>query len=232
MFESSDETKVVHGRVMVGAFETVLVNNAHKRELCLTENCLDFHPSNVTKSLDVKIQSKPWPRKEEEKETEYFCRNLYYPHKGSPSHLKESQNGNQSVIEDDANLMPKTYVICQFVLVDTPSSPVQLNPNDASITVRRFYRPGLFRMPQPSLVDGGQPLSRLRIETCIPRNKWWSPGPREAVALISAPLGAANARSALTSTTFGFLPWALRCGEQMKKAVFLPWKSEGNWHFV
>nr|GMC69559.1 DNA (cytosine-5)-methyltransferase 1-like [Ipomoea batatas] len=50
----------------------------------------------------------------------------------SPSHFEESQNGNQSVIEDDANLMPKTYVICQFVLVDTPSSPVKLNPNDKS----------------------------------------------------------------------------------------------------
>nr|GMC69553.1 DNA (cytosine-5)-methyltransferase 1B-like [Ipomoea batatas] len=272
----------------------------------------------------------------------------------SPSHFEESQNGNQSVIEDDANLMPKTYVICQFVSVDTPSSPVQLNPNDiywsektktvpvtvvkgkcAVWTKKDFvcmdfpymneytffceyvvadpdHRPklqlgravrvkkaypltqtgilhcfwhrilvifddtlvailGLLKMgrtnvgkvesfivnllicevnrgftvpecvlfflgfsyfagmamtvPRPSLVDGGQPLSCLRIETCIPRNKWWSPGPREAVALILAPLGAANARSALTSTTFGFLPWALRYGEQMKKAVFLPWKS-------
>nr|GLL21883.1 DNA (cytosine-5)-methyltransferase 1-like [Ipomoea trifida] len=37
---------------MVGAFETVLGNNTHKKELCLTEDCLDFHPSNVTKSLD------------------------------------------------------------------------------------------------------------------------------------------------------------------------------------
>nr|GMC73985.1 DNA (cytosine-5)-methyltransferase 1-like [Ipomoea batatas] len=131
MFQSSYGTKVAHHRrVMVGAFETVLGNNTHKKELCLTNDCLDFHPSNVTKSLDVKIQPKPWPIKEEEdKETEYFCRNLYCPHKGgestikftyqgihyealdflyiSPSHFEESQNGNQSVIEDDEDSMPK-----------------------------------------------------------------------------------------------------------------------------
>nr|GMC73986.1 DNA cytosine-5-methyltransferase [Ipomoea batatas] len=149
---------------MVRAFETVLGNNTHKKELCLTEDGLDLHPSNVTKSLDIKIQPKPWHRKEEDdKETEYFCRNLYCPHKGgffsleiesiglgnrhchsckaiksqeekntlwysessinftyqgihyealdflyiSPSHFEESQNGNQSVIEDDEDSMPK-----------------------------------------------------------------------------------------------------------------------------
>nr|GMC48062.1 DNA cytosine-5-methyltransferase [Ipomoea batatas] len=62
----------------------------------------------------------------------------------SPSHFEESQNGNQSVIEDDEDSMPETYVICQFVSVDTPSSPAQLNPYDVSITVRRFYRPENF----------------------------------------------------------------------------------------
>ncbi|XP_031126825.1 DNA (cytosine-5)-methyltransferase 1A-like [Ipomoea triloba] len=199
MIQSSDGTKIVHGRVMVGAFETVLGNNAHKRELCLIEDCLDFHPCNVTKSLDVKIQPKPWPMKEQEegRETEYFCRNLYCPDKGGffslktdsiglgnghcqscktrksheekntfsycdspisftyqgihynaldflyipPSHLEESNNGNKSVIEDEDDSMPKAYVICQLVSVDTPSSPAQLNPEDVSIIVRRFYRP-------------------------------------------------------------------------------------------
>nr|GMC71525.1 DNA (cytosine-5)-methyltransferase 1B [Ipomoea batatas] len=71
----------------------------------------------------------------------------------SPSHFEESQNGNKSVIEDDANSMPKTYVICQFVLVDTPSSPVQLNPNDVSITVTRFYRPEEFNGMDAYLLD-------------------------------------------------------------------------------
>nr|GMC78621.1 DNA (cytosine-5)-methyltransferase [Ipomoea batatas] len=188
MIQSSDGTKIVHGRVMVGAFETVLGNNAHKRELCLTEDCLNFYPSNVTKWLDVKIQPKPWPRKEPEegRETEYFCRNLYCPDKGGffnlktdsiglgnghccsckarksekekntfsycesttsftyqgihykaldflyipPSHFEESNNGNKSVIEDEDDSMPKAYVICQLVSVDTPSSPAQLNPED------------------------------------------------------------------------------------------------------
>nr|GLL21890.1 DNA (cytosine-5)-methyltransferase 1-like [Ipomoea trifida] len=71
----------------------------------------------------------------------------------SPSHFEKSQNGNQSVIEDDANSMPKTYVICQFVSVDTPSSPVQLNPNDVSIRVTRFYRPEVFNAMDAYLFD-------------------------------------------------------------------------------
>ncbi|XP_019171500.1 PREDICTED: DNA (cytosine-5)-methyltransferase 1-like [Ipomoea nil] len=100
MFQSSDGTKVVHGRVMVGAFETVLGNNADKRDLCLTEDCLNFYPSDVTKLLDVKIQPKPWSHQhrnrteeKEDPETKYFCKNLYCSDKGGFFSLKTESIG-------------------------------------------------------------------------------------------------------------------------------------------
>nr|GMC73980.1 DNA (cytosine-5)-methyltransferase 1B [Ipomoea batatas] len=37
--------------------------------------------------------------------------------------------------------------------MDTPSSPAQLNPNDVSITVRRFYRPEEFNAMDAYLSD-------------------------------------------------------------------------------
>nr|GLL21884.1 DNA (cytosine-5)-methyltransferase 1-like [Ipomoea trifida] len=130
---------------MVGAFETVLGNNTHKKELCLTEDCLDFNPSNVTKSLDdwatdIAIPAKQEnPRKkrthsglgnrhchsckarksQEEKNTFWYSEStINFTYQGihyealdflyiSPSHFEESQNGNQSVIEDDEDSMPK-----------------------------------------------------------------------------------------------------------------------------
>ncbi|CAH9125545.1 unnamed protein product [Cuscuta epithymum] len=113
MFEASNERKIVHGRVMVGGFETVLGNNANKRELCLTNDCIDFEPSEVIESLVVKMKQTPWGyqhRKDNEDNdidereraeerrmkglaTEYFCRTLYCPEKGAFFSLKTGLMG-------------------------------------------------------------------------------------------------------------------------------------------
>ncbi|RAL39532.1 hypothetical protein DM860_003065 [Cuscuta australis] len=103
MFEASDERKILHGRVMIGGFETVLGNSADKRELCLTNDCIEFEASEVIELLVLKIKQTPWgylshkdnedneradrERAEERKmkglTTEYFCRSLYCPEKGA-----------------------------------------------------------------------------------------------------------------------------------------------------
>ena len=53
MFEDFDARKLVHGRVMVRGFQTVLGNTANDREVFLTNDCLEFELSNVIEPVVV-----------------------------------------------------------------------------------------------------------------------------------------------------------------------------------
>nr|GLL21892.1 DNA (cytosine-5)-methyltransferase 1-like [Ipomoea trifida] len=118
MFQSSDGTKVAHHRrVMVGAFETVLGNNTHKKELCQIEYLPRF-PS-LQRLGNRHCHSCKARKSQEEKNTFWYSEStINFTYQGihyealdflytSPSHFEESQNGNQSVIEDDEDSMPK-----------------------------------------------------------------------------------------------------------------------------
>ncbi|VFQ88905.1 unnamed protein product [Cuscuta campestris] len=122
--KTSDERKILHGRVMIGGFETVLGNSADKRELCLTNDCIEFEASEVIELLVLKIKQTPWgylsrkdnedneradrERAEERKmkglTTEYFCRSLYCPEKGAFFSLQTGLmglgSGSQYVMEN------------------------------------------------------------------------------------------------------------------------------------
>nr|GLL21897.1 DNA (cytosine-5)-methyltransferase 1-like [Ipomoea trifida] len=64
------------------------------------------------------------------------------------------------------------WVASQFFDVDTPSSPAQLNPNDVSITVRRFYRPEEFNAMDAYLSDihtvGGMEVEAILGQAKLP----------------------------------------------------------------
>lgn len=103
MFETSDGTKMIHGRMLRQGSETVLGNTANERELFLTNECMEFELIDVKMPVVVDIQSRHWghqyrkinanadkvdkARAEERKnkglETEYYCKSLYWPERGA-----------------------------------------------------------------------------------------------------------------------------------------------------
>lgn len=103
MFESSDGSKMFHGRVMQRGSNTVLGNAANEREVFLTNECLDCGLEDIKHTVVVDIRLMPWgyqhrkdnanadkmdkARAEERKKkglpTEYYCKSLYWPEKGA-----------------------------------------------------------------------------------------------------------------------------------------------------
>ena len=102
MFENSNARKMVHGRLMLRGFQTVLGNTANEREVFLTNNCLEFELDDVIQTVVVETRSRPWghqyrkadaandkidrERAEDRKRRglpmEYFCKSVYCPDKG------------------------------------------------------------------------------------------------------------------------------------------------------
>lgn len=103
MFEASNGSKMLHGRMMQRGSQTVLGNAANEREVFLTNECLDMGLKAITQNVVVDIRLKPWghehrkdnanadkidrARAEERKKkglpVEYYCKSLYWPEKGA-----------------------------------------------------------------------------------------------------------------------------------------------------
>lgn len=103
MFQSTENIKLVHGRLLLRGFQTVLGDTASERELFLTNECIEFELGDVIESLVVEISQRPWhyqdrkanadndklekgrawKRKIKGLPVEYFCRSLYWPERGA-----------------------------------------------------------------------------------------------------------------------------------------------------
>lgn len=103
MFETPNGGRMVHGRVLQKGTHTVLGNAANKREVYLTNQCLEIELAEVKESVVVNIRMMPWGHKfrkenadadkiyqmkaaDREKKglpLEYFCKSLYWPQRGA-----------------------------------------------------------------------------------------------------------------------------------------------------
>ncbi|KAK1370563.1 DNA (cytosine-5)-methyltransferase [Heracleum sosnowskyi] len=103
MFEESDGSKWIHGRLMVRACQTVLGNTGNDREVFLTTSCMDFEVEEIAKPVVVEIRLVSWGhqhrkananiekndrlRAEDRKikglPLEYFCKSFYCPERGA-----------------------------------------------------------------------------------------------------------------------------------------------------
>ncbi|XP_057502306.1 DNA (cytosine-5)-methyltransferase 1-like isoform X2 [Actinidia eriantha] len=113
MFENLEGRKMVHGRLMVRGFQTVLGNTANEREVFLTNDCSEFELGNVIQTLLVETQLMPWghrhrksnavkkkidilraeDRKSKGLPLEYYCKSVYCPEKGGFFSLKTNLIG-------------------------------------------------------------------------------------------------------------------------------------------
>ncbi|KAL7235639.1 hypothetical protein ACSBR1_019019 [Camellia fascicularis] len=60
MFEESDGSKVVHGRLLMRGSQTVLGNTANEREVFMTNDCLEFELADIVQTVVVKPRLMPW----------------------------------------------------------------------------------------------------------------------------------------------------------------------------
>ncbi|CAL1381124.1 unnamed protein product [Linum trigynum] len=113
MFETSDGTKMFHGRMMQHGAETVLGNASNEREVFLTNSCTSYSLQDIKQPVVVEIRKMPWghnfrkqninadrldrERAEERKKKglplEYYCRSLYWPEKGAFFCLPSAEMG-------------------------------------------------------------------------------------------------------------------------------------------
>ncbi|XVF16901.1 hypothetical protein REPUB_Repub10bG0070900 [Reevesia pubescens] len=103
MFETSEGSKMFHGRMMQRGSETVLGNAANEREVFLTNHCGDFELEDVKQTVVLDIRLMPWgyqhrkdnanmdkldrakaeDRKRKGLAMEYYCKSLYCPERGA-----------------------------------------------------------------------------------------------------------------------------------------------------
>ncbi|KAA8536618.1 hypothetical protein F0562_029096 [Nyssa sinensis] len=103
MFENSNGRKMIHGRLMLRGFQTVLGNAANEGEVFLTNDCMEFELGDIIQTVVVEIRLKPWghqyrqananndkidrarveDRKTRGLPAEYFCKSLYCPERGA-----------------------------------------------------------------------------------------------------------------------------------------------------
>lgn len=113
MFENLDGRKMVHGRLMLRGFQTVLGSSANEREVFLTNDCMVFDLGDVKQTVIMEIRLIPWgyqhrkananndkidrARAEERRSKglplEYYCRSLYWPERGAFFRLPTSTMG-------------------------------------------------------------------------------------------------------------------------------------------
>ncbi|XP_024387799.1 DNA (cytosine-5)-methyltransferase 1A isoform X2 [Physcomitrium patens] len=112
LYDSRDKTPMLHGRVLVGATETVLGNAGDDREVFLTNNCADVEISGVQKVVvNMKRRTESYKDRKtnaladeaeraraKERELqglpkEYFCRAVYSPDKGAFFSLPTREQG-------------------------------------------------------------------------------------------------------------------------------------------
>jgi len=113
MFESSDNSKKLHGKLLQRGSETVLGTAANERELFLTNECLTVQLKDIKGTVSFEIRSRSWghqyrkehmaadkldraraeERKAKDLPTEYYCKSLYSPEKGGFFSLPRSDMG-------------------------------------------------------------------------------------------------------------------------------------------
>ncbi|EOA17989.1 hypothetical protein CARUB_v10006424mg [Capsella rubella] len=102
MFESLDQCKLLHGKLLQRGSKTVLEAAANERELFLTSECLTIPLEEIKGAINLEIRSRPWghqyrkenmaadeldraraeERKAKDLPTEYYCKSLYSPERG------------------------------------------------------------------------------------------------------------------------------------------------------
>ena len=60
MFENMEGRKMIHGRLMVRGFQTVLGNTANEREVFLTNGCSEFELGNIIQNAVIETRLMPW----------------------------------------------------------------------------------------------------------------------------------------------------------------------------
>ncbi|XP_052207175.1 DNA (cytosine-5)-methyltransferase 1-like [Diospyros lotus] len=113
MFETLDQSKMFHGRVMQHGFYTVLGNAANEREVFMTNECIEFELADIKQKVVMNKRLISWghqhrkanidadkidrARAEERKrkglEIEYYCKSLYWPERGAFFNLPLSTMG-------------------------------------------------------------------------------------------------------------------------------------------
>ncbi|KAF2284474.1 hypothetical protein GH714_024481 [Hevea brasiliensis] len=103
MFETSDGSKMFHGRMMQQGHQTVLGNAANEREVFLRNECMNYDLQDVKQAIVVELRKTPWghrhrkdnantdridraraeDRKRKGLPLEYYCRSLYWPERGA-----------------------------------------------------------------------------------------------------------------------------------------------------
>ncbi|CAK9171993.1 unnamed protein product [Ilex paraguariensis] len=166
MFEDFDARKLVHGRLMLRGFQTVLGNTANEREVFLTNDCLEFELSDVKEPVVVETRLVPCAyqhrkdnanrdkieraRAEDRKcrglPMEYFCKNLYWPERGAFVCLHTDKMGlvdprDNETFKSGRNVGLKAYVVCHLLEIEVPKSPKQADLETVKVKVRRFFRP-------------------------------------------------------------------------------------------
>ncbi|AEE83379.1 (cytosine-5-)-methyltransferase [Arabidopsis thaliana] len=113
MFESSNHSKMLHGKLLQRGSETVLGMAANERELFLTNECLTVQLKDIKGTVSLEIRSRLWghqyrkenidvdkldrARAEERKTnglpTDYYCKSLYSPERGGFFSLPRNDMG-------------------------------------------------------------------------------------------------------------------------------------------
>ncbi|KAL7183399.1 hypothetical protein ACSBR2_025743 [Camellia fascicularis] len=60
MFEELDGRKLVHGRLLMRGYQTVLGNTINERDVFMTNDCLEFELADIVQTLVVEPQLMPW----------------------------------------------------------------------------------------------------------------------------------------------------------------------------
>lgn len=134
MFEESDGSKWIHGRLMLRACQTVLGNTGNDREVFLTTNCMDFEVEDIAKPVIVEIRLISWGHQHRKDDAiientdrlraedrkikglplEYFCKSFYCPERGAFFSLSTDSMGLgkgvcQSCTMNDSEREEKTF---------------------------------------------------------------------------------------------------------------------------
>ncbi|KFK37543.1 dna methyltransferase 2 [Arabis alpina] len=116
MFESADQCKMLHGKLLQRGSKTVLGNASNERELFLTHECITVQLKDIKGTAIFEMRSRPWghqhrketatadkldrKRAEEIKAkglpTEFFCKSLYSPERGGFFSLPRNDIGRGS----------------------------------------------------------------------------------------------------------------------------------------
>ena len=163
MFENSDGRKMVHGRLMLQGFQTVLGTSANEREVFLTNDCLVFDLGDVKQTVVMDIRLTPWgyqhrktnanndkidrARAEERRRRglplEYYCRSLYWPKRGAFFCLSTNTMGLGSGVCQSCK-MKETQKEKEIFKVNKSKTTFSLKGAEYSVKDFAYLRPHYF----------------------------------------------------------------------------------------